>query len=116
MKTEMKNKYRILVTTAITASLLFSALPITEIQARAPQKGESTVIENDTQQTYERVDIYTVEDLQKFSDQCHVDSWSADKEVHLMADLSLADVDFEPISVFNGFFYGENHTIFRFCL
>lgn len=113
MKTEMKNKYRILVTTAITASLLFSALPITEIQA-APQKGESTVIENDTQQTYERVDIYTVEDLQKFSDQCHVDSWSADKEVHLMADLSLADVDFEPISVFNGFFYGENHTISGF--
>ena len=105
--------YRVLLGAILTASLMFAALPVTEIQA-APQSGENTGAETDTTQTYERVDIYTLEDLQKFSDQCHVDSWSADKEVHLMADLSLADVDFEPISVFNGFFYGENHTISGF--
>lgn len=107
-----QNLYRAMVGATVTASLLFSSLPVTEVQA-APQSEESTT-ETATTQTYERVDIYTVEDLQKFSDQCHVDSWSADKEVHLMADLSLDGVEFEPISVFNGFFYGESHTISGF--
>ena len=107
-----QNLYRAMIGATVTASLLFSTLPVTEVQA-APQSEESNT-ETGTTQTYERVDIYTVEDLQKFSDQCHVDSWSADKEVHLMTDLSLEGVDFEPISVFNGFFYGENHTISGF--
>lgn len=98
-----RNLYRAMIGAAVTASLLFSTLPVTEVQA-----------EESTTQTYERVDIYTVEDLQKFSGQCHVDTWSADKEVHLMADLNLDGVELEPISVFNGFFYGESHTISGF--
>ena len=98
-----RNLYRAMMGAAVTASLLFSTLPVTEVQA-----------EESTTQTYERVDIYTVEDLQKFSGQCHVDTWSADKEVHLMADLNLDGVELEPISVFNGFFYGESHTISGF--
>lgn len=103
-----RNLYRAMIGAAVTASLLFSTLPVTEVQA------EESTTQNGTTQTYERVDIYTVEDLQKFSGQCHVDTWSADKEVHLMADLNLDGVELEPISVFNGFFYGESHTISGF--
>lgn len=103
-----RNLYRAMIGAAVTASLLFSTLPVTEVQA------EESTTQTGTTQTYERVDIYTVEDLQKFSGQCHVDTWSADKEVHLMADLNLDGVELEPISVFNGFFYGESHTISGF--
>mgnify|MGYP004460977061 FL=1 len=103
-----RNLYRAMIGAAVTASLLFFTLPVTEVQA------EESTTQNGTTQTYERVDIYTVEDLQKFSGQCHVDTWSADKEVHLMADLNLDGVELEPISVFNGFFYGESHTISGF--
>ena len=103
-----RNLYRAMMGAAVTASLLFSTLPVTEVQA------EESTTQTGTTQTYERVDIYTVEDLQKFSGQCHVDTWSADKEVHLMADLNLDGVELEPISVFNGFFYGESHTISGF--
>ena len=103
-----RNLYRAMIGAAVTASLLFSTLPVTEVQA------EESTTQTSTTQTYERVDIYTVEDLQKFSGQCHVDTWSADKEVHLMADLNLDGVELEPISVFNGFFYGESHTISGF--
>lgn len=103
-----RNLYRAMMGAAVTASLLFSTLPVTEVQA------EENTTQTGTTQTYERVDIYTVEDLQKFSRQCHVDTWSADKEVHLMADLNLDGVELEPISVFNGFFYGESHTISGF--
>lgn len=103
-----RNLYRAMIGAAVTASLLFSTLPVTEVQA------EESTTQIGTTKTYERVDIYTVEDLQKFSGQCHVDTWSADKEVHLMADLNLDGVELEPISVFNGFFYGESHTISGF--
>lgn len=103
-----RNLYRAMIGAAVTASLLFSTLPVTEVQA------EESTTQTGTTKTYERVDIYTVEDLQKFSGQCHVDTWSADKEVHLMADLNLDGVELEPISVFNGFFYGESHTISGF--
>lgn len=103
-----RNLYRAMIGAAVTASLLFSTLSVTEVQA------EESTTQTGTTKTYERVDIYTVEDLQKFSGQCHVDTWSADKEVHLMADLNLDGVELEPISVFNGFFYGESHTISGF--
>ena len=42
--------YRVLLGAILTASLIFAALPVTEIQA-APQSGENTGAETDTTQT-----------------------------------------------------------------
>lgn len=55
--------------------------------------------------------IKTVEDLLAFAEKCDTDIWSADKLVELEADISLAGVDFEPVSVFAGTFNGNGHAI-----
>lgn len=55
--------------------------------------------------------IRTVEDLLAFAEKCDTDIWSADKLIELQSDISLAGVDFEPISVFAGTFNGNGHAI-----
>lgn len=115
--TEKKVRRRITVA-VLTVALAFSTVPTMGVQAaNTDQNAEISTdgqSEIDETQTYERVDIYTVKDLQQLAKECHVDAWSTDKEVHLMADLSLSGEELEPISVFNGRFLGEGHTISGF--
>ena len=56
--------------------------------------------------------IRTVEDLIEFSENCSLDTWSDHLPVVLDNDLSLSDVDFQPIPLFNGSFDGRGHSIF----
>ena len=56
--------------------------------------------------------IRTVEDLIAFSENCSLDTWSDRLPVVLDNDLSLSDVDFQPIPLFNGSFDGRGHSIF----
>ena len=65
--------------------------------------------------TRERIEIFTAQDLAALSKNCRLDSWSMDKDVYLMRDLDLTDKVVEPIPVFNGTFYGQEHTISGLC-
>ena len=56
--------------------------------------------------------IRTVEDLIAFSENCSLDTWSNRLPVVLDNDLSVSDVDFQPIPLFNGSFDGRGHSIF----
>ena len=60
--------------------------------------------------------IRTVEDLIAFSENCSLDTWSDHLPVVLDNDLSLSDVDFQPIPLFNGSFDGRGHSIFDVSL
>ncbi len=60
--------------------------------------------------------IRTVEDLIEFSENCSLDTWSDRLPVVLDNDLSLSDVDFQPIPLFNGSFDGRGHSIFDLSL
>lgn len=60
--------------------------------------------------------IRTVEDLIAFSENCSLDTWSDHLPVVLDNDLSLSDVDFQPIPLFNGSFDGRGHSIFDLSL
>lgn len=60
--------------------------------------------------------IRTVEDLIEFSENCSLDTWSDRLPVVLDNDLSLSDVDFQPIPLFNGNFDGRGHSIFDLTL
>ena len=60
--------------------------------------------------------IRTVEDLIAFSENCSLDTWSDHLPVVLDDDLSLSDVDFQPIPLFNGSFDGRGHSIFDVSL
>lgn len=62
------------------------------------------------------IHIRTAQDLATFSRNCALDSWSVGKTVYLDADIDLGGIDFQPIPIFNGTFYGQGHTISGFSL
>lgn len=57
------------------------------------------------------ITISSVADLQRFRENCALDTWSQGKTVLLTADLDLNGVDFTPIPTFGGTFLGQGHTI-----
>ena len=59
----------------------------------------------------ETIKIATAEDLVKLAKDCRLDTWSANKDVILTEDISLASSDFVTIPSFSGTFDGQNHTI-----
>ena len=55
--------------------------------------------------------IETVENFLTFAENCELDSWSQNKQVLLLTDISLEDTDFAPIPTFGGSFDGGGHTV-----
>lgn len=55
--------------------------------------------------------IKTPEDLLRLAKNCGVDSYSRDRQVHLLGDLDMTDRTFEGIPTFAGTFLGNGHTI-----
>lgn len=62
----------------------------------------------------EVIAIRTAEELSALSKKCNNNKWSANKRIELQEDISLMDVDFEPIPIFAGTFNGNGHTISGF--
>ena len=62
-------------------------------------------------ETGDTVFIRSAEDLIVFAKNCTLDTWSQGKTVELQEDISLNDVDFEPIPTFGGTFNGNGHAI-----
>ncbi|MBD5522461.1 MAG: zinc ribbon-containing protein [Lachnospiraceae bacterium] len=60
------------------------------------------------------ITIKSAEELLAVAGQCNNDSWSIDKRIELNEDISLTDIDFEPIQIFAGTFDGNGHTISGF--
>ncbi|MCR5210217.1 MAG: hypothetical protein K6C99_08400 [Lachnospiraceae bacterium] len=58
-----------------------------------------------------RIEIYTESDLAELAKNCHSDTWSEDKDVVLMSDISLSGDEFTNIPTFRGHFDGQGHTI-----
>lgn len=59
----------------------------------------------------ETIRIGSVEDFLSFAQDCTLDSWSVNKQVLLLTDISLEGTDFSPIPTFGGGFDGGGHTI-----
>ncbi|MDE6662326.1 MAG: hypothetical protein K2K46_03185 [Lachnospiraceae bacterium] len=62
----------------------------------------------------EVITIKSAEELLAVARKCNNDRWSIDKRIELNEDISLADIDFEPIQIFAGTFDGNGHTISGF--
>ena len=60
----------------------------------------------------ETVHIRTADDLMALAVNCSLDTWSDGKKIVLDNDLSLTEVDFDSIPIFNGEFDGGGHTIY----
>ena len=74
----------------------------------------ASAVENIEAENIETIEINTVEDFLDFADHCHLDTWSADKEIILKQDIDLSDTAFETVPVFAGTFDGRGHTIHGF--
>lgn len=92
-------KHSILALVLAAALLMSLAVPV------AAQETEPE------QQTVEKIEIGTVEELLDFAASCTLDTWSQNKQVVLTQDLSLEGVAFTPIPTFGGSFDGQGHTI-----
>lgn len=101
---------------ALVLTLMSSLLPMENIWAKEEAKAqEQEAKEEETQEIeYEKIEIDSVEDLIQLAKNCHVDAWSADKYVTLTQDINVAGSEFKNISVFNGIFDGNGHTISGF--
>ena len=60
----------------------------------------------------ETIHIRTADDLMQLARDCALDTWSDQKRIVLDNDLTLTEVDFDSIPIFNGEFDGGGHTIY----
>ena len=58
-----------------------------------------------------RLTVSGTEEFLEFAENCRLDSFSANMEVTLTADIDLSGTDFSGIPIFNGTFLGNGHTI-----
>lgn len=68
-------------------------------------------ISNEEADTYEKIEIGSLEDFRAFVKNCHYDSWSRNKEVVLNTDLDFSNEEFTPIETFGGRFDGKGHKL-----
>ncbi len=89
------------------AALLAAAFPMETLYAeeeeQAPENGEKEVIR-----------VASAEVLLAVAAKCDVDSWSENKQIELLEDISLEGTGFEGFPVFAGTFNGNGHTISGF--
>ena len=96
------NKY----TKMLLSLLLLPVLVLTlaaPVQAHGPQK--------ETEPPMEQLHIETAADFLNFAEDCRLDSFSRNLEVHLDKDLDLTDREFEGVPIFYGVFDGHDHKI-----
>ena len=114
-------KYKVL-SALLAASLIIQTLPVAEVFAAPGTDAESTDEESTASYSdeasdtieMENIEINTVEDFLVFAENCHLDSWSANKIITLKADIDLSATSFETIPVFAGIFDGGGHAISGF--
>lgn len=99
MKTMMQNKLKKFAALFLIAAM---CVGITAPYVAAPQG--------------EIIYINTPEDLVELSKNCKYDKWSVGKTVILSNNISLTEVEFEPIPYFAGVFDGQGYTISDFEL
>lgn len=88
----------------ISAMLSMAVLLICAVPAFGEEETEGEI-------RREILEIQTPEEFLSFAQNCTLDTWSRNMEVHLTADICLEGQDFVPIATFGGIFDGQGHTI-----
>ena len=68
-------------------------------------------IEESIPKVIQEIKISTADELLEFARNCSLDTWSVNKKVVLMENISLLGKDFRGIPSFGGYFDGQGHTI-----
>ena len=103
---------------ALMAAGMLAVLPA--MSAAAEEPAEITSIEDadnimaaydDEDTEWEEIYLDSAEDMEKFSYNCRLDTWSVNKKVYLTKDIDLSDSTFVSIPTFGGYFDGQGHTV-----
>ena len=106
----------------LLALLLCVSLPVSAAFADEPQipgeepenPGEEPAEETEAVEPpppQETVRIRSEQEFTDFAASCGIDSWSLNRRVYLLADLDFTGIEFTPVPVFCGTFYGGGHSI-----
>ena len=119
---------------ALLLGIMFIASPVLTVCAEEPNvvktgtqeraiENETNVdediqeeIESEISEDIEEITISSVEEFLDFADKCKLDTWSANKKVTLLKDISLLGTNFEGVPAFAGEFDGNGHTISEFSV
>ncbi len=103
---------------ALMAAGMLAVLPA--MSAAAEESVKITSIEDadnimaaydDEDTEWEEIYLDSAEDMEKFSCNCRLDTWSVNKKVYLTKDIDLSDSTFVSIPTFGGYFDGQGHTV-----
>lgn len=103
---------------ALMAAGMFAVLPAMSAAAEEPVKitsiedADNIMAAYDDEETeWEEIYLDSAEDMEKFSCNCRLDTWSVNKKVYLTKDIDLSDSTFVSIPTFGGYFDGQGHTV-----
>lgn len=114
----MKKKMIIRILSALAAfELVMTHVSCYVAYAKEAVETEVSSKEEDTETLSletEVINVKNVEELSEVAANCNNNQWSINKRIELQEDISLEDIDFEPIPIFAGTFNGNGHTISGF--
>ena len=103
---------------ALMAAGMLAVLPAMSAAAEEPVKitsiedADNIMAAYDDEETeWEEIYLDSAEDMEKFSCNCRLDTWSVNKKVYLTKDIDLSDSTFVSIPTFGGYFDGQGHTV-----
>lgn len=103
---------------ALMAAGMLAVLPAMSAAAEEPVKitsiedADNIMAAYDDEDTeWEEIYLDSAEDMEKFSCNCRLDTWSVNKKVYLTKDIDLSDSTFVSIPTFGGYFDGQGHTV-----
>ncbi len=103
---------------ALMAAGMLAVLPAMSAAAEEPVKitsiedADNIMAAYDDEETeWEEIYLGSAEDMEKFSCNCRLDTWSVNKKVYLTKDIDLSDSTFVSIPTFGGYFDGQGHTV-----
>ncbi len=103
---------------ALMAAGMLAVLPAMSAAAEEPVKitsiedADNIMAAYDDEDTeWEEIYLDSAEDMEKFSYNCRLDTWSVNKKVYLTKDIDLSDSTFVSIPTFGGYFDGQGHTV-----
>ncbi len=103
---------------ALMAAGMLAVLPAMSAAAEEPVKitsiedADNIMAAYDDEDTeWEEIYLDSAEDMEKFSCNCRLDTWSVNKKVYLTKDIDLSDSTFVSIPAFGGYFDGQGHTV-----
>mgnify|MGYP002730346197 FL=1 len=88
-----------------------SSESLDESEEDSDSQANKADISGNEAKVYQKVEINSMKDFQELVKNCHYDSWSRDKEVHLNTDLDFANEEFTPLETFGGRFDGQGHRL-----